>query len=1056
MSSTAFSLTEDGRYRIANAMRKRPFASFLPGIAGSHGIPLWVFTVNRGQAIAGFGIEDKDSPIMEFLPANKAYQQTPTVGFRTFLKLTRDGQTALYEPFAPTDSAETDMLTGMNDLTISLQSIAHGVAVTVRYFTLTDQPFAGLVRTVTVTNSAETPVTLELLDGMACVQPYGVDNANLKQIGRTLQAWMAVFNLENGVPFYKLQATADDSAEVNAIDAGHFYLAFGDAGLLPMIVDPDIIFGYDTSLTKPANFADAPLAALLAQPQITTGKTPCGFSAAAATLEPGAALTVYAIIGHTGNLANLQASQTQMATATYVAEQYAAAKRLTQSLTEVIATRTSSPLFDAYCRQTFLDNVLRGGWPLLLGDGQRSHVYHIYSRKHGDLERDYNAYFLAAEPYSQGNANFRDVNQNRRNDVWFNPAVGDFNVRLFLSLIQLDGYNPLVVRGTEFVISAEYLVDLLQYTDQPDRLKPILQQPFTPGGLLRTLTDHAIALTLDADAFLSLALHHAEQHIVADHGEGFWIDHWTYTLDLIDSYLALFPERHDALLFENNTLPFAAAPASVRPRAAKFVLTGQGVRQYDAVQEHEHDDFFPWVLTRQGEIYRTTAFIKLLCLAVTKFASLDAAGIGIEMEAGKPGWYDALNGLPGLFGSSLPETYELLRLLRFVEAAIMAKGRFTVRIPLELYGFLHAVAAHLHNYRLSTHPDRDFYYWDAIAHAREAYRDSVRDGLAGREERLRMEDLAPMVTSFREQVELALARAATYASDGVPVTYLRYVATAYEPITGATDAQGRPLVTVRAFRPKPLPLFLEGPVHALKLADREQAQAIHNAVLNSDLYDAKLGMFKVNASLADESHEIGRARAFTPGWLENESIWLHMAYKYLLELLHAGLYDEFFAAFKSGLIPFQDPTRYGRSLLENSSFIVSSAHPDETLHGNGFVARLSGATAEFLSLYITMMAGRTPFEWVDGALVLIFRPILPAWLFDDAGQVQFTFLGHTTIIYTNPERRDTFGANAAQPATMTLTLADGRAIELTGGMIPMPYAEQVRCGAIQRIDIQLG
>ncbi len=26
------------------------------------------------------------------------------------------------------------------------------------------------------------------------------------------------------------------------------------------------------------------------------------------------------------------------------------------------------------------------------------------------------------------------------------------------------------------------------------------------------------------------------------------------------------------------------------------------------------------------------------------------------MEAGRPGWYDALNGLPGLFGSSMPET----------------------------------------------------------------------------------------------------------------------------------------------------------------------------------------------------------------------------------------------------------------------------------------------------------------------------------------------------------------------------------------------------------------
>ena len=91
--------------------------------------------------------------------------------------------------------------------------------------------------------------------------------------------------------------------------------------------------------------------------------------------------------------------------------------------------------------------------------------------------------------------------------------------------------------------------------------------------------------------------------------------------------------------------------------------------------------------------------------------------------------------------------------------------------------------------------------------------------------------------------------------------------------------------------------------------------------------------------------EIGRARVFSPGWFENESIWLHMEYKYSLELLRNELYDEFFQDFKKVFVPFFDPAVYGRSIIENSSFIVSSANPDRSLHGNGFVARLSGATA---------------------------------------------------------------------------------------------------------------
>jgi len=52
----------------------------------------------------------------------------------------------------------------------------------------------------------------------------------------------------------------------------------------------------------------------------------------------------------------------------------------------------------------------------------------------------------------------------------------------------------------------------------------------------------------------------------------------------------------------------------------------------------------------KGKIYKTTLIAKLLCLVVNKFALLDPEGVGIEMEADRPNWCDALNGLAGLFG----------------------------------------------------------------------------------------------------------------------------------------------------------------------------------------------------------------------------------------------------------------------------------------------------------------------------------------------------------------------------------------------------------------------
>ena len=125
-------------------------------------------------------------------------------------------------------------------------------------------------------------------------------------------------------------------------------------------------------------------------------------------------------------------------------------------------------------------------------------------------------------------------------------------------------------------------------------------------------------------------------------------------------------------------------------------------------------------------------------------------------------------------------------------------------------------------------------------------------------------------------------------------------------------------------------------------------------------------MYKTSSSLEEMSYEIGRSRAFTPGWLERESIFMHMEFKYLLSVLKSGLYEEFFNDLKTALPPFMDPQVYGRSVLENSSFIASSVNPNSLLHGQGFVARLSGTTAEFLSMWQLMMMGKEAFlheEW---------------------------------------------------------------------------------------------
>lgn len=1035
------SFDDSGRFIIDKYPSQKPFSSFLPGISGVTGIPMWVFYTNRGQAIAGFGVESKDSPIMEFQPANKAYQTTAYTGFRTFLKL---GDT-YYEPFSPLQQKpypERDMFIGMNELEIQEVVPEHGIQTNILYFTLSHEPLAGLVRQVTITNTSSEPMSLEILDGMAKVVPYGINDWFTKMMSRTGEAWFEVFNMENDVPFYRTRASIVDKSEVEGVEAGHFYLTFDDGGnILQPIVDPALVFGSNTAMSYPDDFIEQGLFHILSQEQVTVGKTACGFFGKQVTLPAGESFTLYSIIGHVNHVDMLNSEKDRLASADYIAQQHQASQQLTQQLTDTVAVQTGHPTFDAYTRQTFLDNVMRGGWALVLGDKA---VYHVYSRKHGDMERDYNAFFLASEPYSQGNGNFRDVNQNRREDVWLNPEVGDFNIRMFANLIQADGYNPLVIHGSKFTLSDDAISSILELVDQPDTLRSFFEQSFTPGKLLEFIDVQKITLKVSQDEFIDTVFQHAEQFTDTSFNEGYWVDHWTYNLDLIETYLGIYPDKEAELLFDNPTYTFHDSDAIVAPRHEKYVLSNGKPRQFNSVKHDEEK--IALIASRQtspnkvrsdngqGKIYQTTLISKLLSLALVKMATRDPDGMGIEMEADKPGWYDAINGLPGLFGSSMPETFELLRLVKFIKNALSNHSDAQVKLPIELAQLMQVLAS-----------DAD--YWQ-VTTARETYRDQIRLGFDGAEETFSTSDLVENLNTFITKLEACIQKAIDL-NNGIPPTYFRYHPTDYD-VLDTTDAQGRPNIRVNAFEVEVLPMFLEGVVRGLKVMDDIDAtKAIYDKVRESELYDSKLKMYKLNASLDEQPMDIGRARAFTSGWLENGSIWMHMAYKYLLSILQADLQDEFFTEFKDTLVAFKDPKVYGRSILENSSFIASSAHPDKSIHGQGFVARLSGSTAEFLSILHHMMIGKQPFFIENGELKLSFKPVLPTWLFDEDGNIQFTFLGDCRITYHNPQKHDLQNVTPQKIVLKT----NAETVEIASAVIPEPYSKQVRSGDISEIDV---
>lgn len=1066
---------ENNSFVIEQFHQAKPFSSFLPGMAGLKGIPMWTFYVNRGQAVCSFGIRDKNSAIMEFSPASITYKNVAANGFRTFIKIL--GKDTIYEPFQsarPDAEASRVMRISPNGLTIEETHTGYGLKTVVNYFNLPNDDYAALVRQVEIVNIGKEPVQLELMDGMPEILPYGVENSGFKEIGNLLRSWMEVYNLENDIPFYHVRSSTADEARVSEVTSGHFYLSFtGEGKRIAPIVDFEVVFGGNTSLMYPDHFAMTSLAELKEQPQYPVNKVPCGFSGASQSLAPGESLSLNTIIGHVNDIEKINAKADLLCSADYISRKREEAESLVEELTTDIATQTSSELFDAYAKQSYMDNFLRGGYPFIFDNEGEGFVVHLYSRKHGDLERDYNFFSIAPEYYSQGNGNFRDMNQNRRNDVFFNPKVGTFNIKMFYSLMQADGYNPLSVQGCSFNVKPENEGKLQEWirtavADQHEEVLKVCNGKFTPGKIVNFLADHEVQLNVTEEQLLSGVLALSQQNFEAGFGEGFWSDHWTYNMDLVDGYLDIFPDKKEELLFADETYAFYDSAAYVQPRSKKYVILQNQVRQYDALIEDEEKlkrlgrkmNDTNWLQTEggKGEVYHTNLFVKMVSLALNKFSTLDPYGMGVEMEANKPGWNDAMNGLPGLIGSGMSETVELKRMVTFLLESMKEYGEKSIRLPEEIADLFEAVHQAVVNYQDGK--TDSFTYWDVVALAREAYRERIRFGITGVEREVSLKVIEEGFSAFAVKIDEGISKAVELG-DGIVPTYFRFEATEFE---GVVDANGNPELSsnglqrakVKSFEVYALPHFLEGPTRWMKtLNDPQQAKNIYDRIKKSGLYDKTTQMYQTSVSLDSESHEIGRMRAFTPGWLERESNFLHMSYKYLLGLLKAGLYEEYFEDLKTSLVPFLDPAVYGRSTLENSSFIATGSNPDPEVHGRGFVARLSGSTAEFLSMWRSMMAGKNVFKVREGQLTLTLSPILPSWLFDESGKVSFNFLGSTQVTYHNARRADTFGDNAAFISSMKLIKRDGTVVKYDGADIQGADAIAVRDGEVSAIEVNM-
>ncbi len=205
------------------------------------------------------------------------------------------------------------------------------------------------------------------------------------------------------------------------------------------------------------------------------------------------------------------------------------------------------------------------------------------------------------------------------------------NIKMFMNLIQMDGYNPLSVDAMSYSFKEEYaeqintLLEAFSFT--PASVKSF-KNKFTPGEIARIMRSQ----NQDWDTItelISKLVDLSEANIKATFKEGFWIDHWTYNLELIKSFKEMYPDMLEKALYKEKDYRFYVSPAYVLPRSKRYTVKEGKLVQRNGIQEIElepSDDFKTWLVNDDNEVYKTNLMSKLWILAMVKFSVLDPNG----------------------------------------------------------------------------------------------------------------------------------------------------------------------------------------------------------------------------------------------------------------------------------------------------------------------------------------------------------------------------------------------------------------------------------------------
>ncbi len=659
----------------------------------------WLFISSTGGLTAGR--INAESALFPYYTEDRLTEDSENTGGKTILLVEKNGKTLLWEPFSSKFSGvyhiQRNLYKNVYGDKLVFEEINHDLKLSFKYAWRTSDAY-GFVRTAWLKNDHDAACSVEILDGLQNILPYGANTAIQTDRSNLLDAYKRnELDQSSGLGMFSLSSTLTDLAEPSeslktttvwqaGLEAGQYLLSArqmerfrhgfeireetdvrGVRGAFLVNARVTLSAGTEQEWHVVADVNQDPTnVAALINP-LTQSRAELS-SQLWADIEQGTANLLASMASADG----LQVSEDTLSTAHHFsnvlfntmrggifADNYNVSKA---DLVDFIAIRniavlkTHNEFFMSLPNEIIMNDLLQRAVETGSVDLERLCYEYLpltFSRRHGDPSRPWNRFSINLKKEDgtkklDYEGNWRDIFQNWEPLAYSYPEFLESMICKFLNATTADGYNP--YRITRAGIEWE------------------VPEPENPWANI-----------------------------------GYWSDHQIIYLEkLLEVSEQFYPGRLESLL---NRRVFSHANVPYKIKAYEQLLKDwYDTIEFDVQQNREIEKLVQQkgtdaklILDRSGKVFHITFTEKVLLLLLAKLSNFVPEG-GIWLNTQRPEWNDGNNALVGK-GMSVVTTCYLRRCIAFCLELFKVTEAVNLSISKELYTFFEAVKGTLEKHQ---------------------------------------------------------------------------------------------------------------------------------------------------------------------------------------------------------------------------------------------------------------------------------------------------------------------------------------------------------------------